>query len=125
MPGMNGIETSKRIVELTRSWRFPPVIVGCSADSSQATQKEFLNAGVSLFLNKPISSEALRGLQQHLSLRRQSQLQIHQSETPQQPKEIPHHTIQKQSQKRSQKEGEREGEEKLKDSKKVKKRKTK
>lgn len=56
MPIMNGIETGLKIKELTKTWKIPPLIIGCSADNSTETQKQFLELGVAHFLNKPITS---------------------------------------------------------------------
>lgn len=69
MPSMDGFEAAIQIKELTKTWEFPPLIIGCSADNSTETQKKFLEAGISHFLNKPITSAAISSihklLQQH------------------------------------------------------------
>lgn len=62
MPVMDGAKTSLKIREITKDWDIPPLIVGCSADNSQDTQKKFLESGINHFLNKPISSNAVAAL---------------------------------------------------------------
>lgn len=62
MPNMDGAETTQNIKSVVKDWDFSPLIVGCSADNSQQTQRKFLQAGVSHFLNKPITASSISGL---------------------------------------------------------------
>lgn len=67
MPGMNGIETSANISSIVKTWDFLPLIVGCSGDTSPSIQEGFVKAGVSYFLNKPITMNAILGLKSRIN----------------------------------------------------------
>ncbi|MDR2517532.1 MAG: response regulator [Spirochaetaceae bacterium] len=60
MPGMNGIETSRRIREYCREKAFPrPAIVIVSAGDWNSIETEAREAGVDKFLSKPLFPSAL------------------------------------------------------------------
>ena len=58
MEGMNGVDLVNRI-RLTKNTKDIPVIV-CSGMISKEEILEFLNAGISLFMEKPINSKKLQ-----------------------------------------------------------------
>jgi CheY-like chemotaxis protein len=68
MPGMDGIETTRRIRELEESRRnagggFPNIPIIClSANVVQDAKKLFLSSGMDGFISKPIESAALNGV---------------------------------------------------------------
>jgi len=62
MPGMGGIEASKEVLKIISKWKSPPVLVGCTADTSESTIQACRNVGIKIFLHKPISRKALQKL---------------------------------------------------------------
>jgi len=61
MPGMDGIETSKRIRALKRSYTALP-IVALSANAVKGMEQAFLNGGMNDFLAKPIELKSLSAI---------------------------------------------------------------
>jgi len=70
MPGMGGIKASVRIQALTRLWKREPLIVGCTADTSEKTMKACVEIGITNFIHKPINKEAVKELFANLQLRK-------------------------------------------------------
>jgi CheY-like chemotaxis protein len=60
MPGCGGIEAAKMILKLTGTEK--PFIVGCSADTTEITQKKCLAVGMSSFINKPLNRQVIASL---------------------------------------------------------------
>jgi CheY-like chemotaxis protein len=67
MPGMGGIEASKRIQVLTAGWRKPPLIVGCTADTNEDTINECIKCGITTFANKPVNRKQLSAIFRQLT----------------------------------------------------------
>jgi len=70
MPGIGGIEASSRILSFTNSWKLPPFIVACTADTSEKTLTECAEIGITKFVHKPINKEALKELLEFLQQRK-------------------------------------------------------
>lgn len=62
MPGMGGIEASKEVLKIISKWKSPPLLVGCTADTSEGTVQACRDVGIRTFLHKPISRKALQKL---------------------------------------------------------------
>src|SRR5690606_10401074 len=61
-PEMDGAETKKKMKPIVHDWDFQPIVVGCSADNSQETQKKFYETGISHFLHKPVTAISITSL---------------------------------------------------------------
>jgi len=60
MPNMNGIEASRKIIELQNSNDFDDVpIIALTADAVEGSREKFLQAGMKEYLTKPLSEEEL------------------------------------------------------------------
>jgi len=70
MPGMGGIKASKKINELTKGWRVVPIIIGCTADTTEKTFKECIDNGITRFVHKPIDKKELKELHQDIMERK-------------------------------------------------------
>src|SRR4051794_7925971 len=66
MPGMDGIEATRRIQYITSKWKLSPLIVGCTADTGQETMNDCLRNGINIFIHKPIDKNALKSLFEQL-----------------------------------------------------------
>ncbi|CAD8070768.1 unnamed protein product [Paramecium sonneborni] len=67
MPTINGIETTKKILELSLKFGIDVRIIGCSAYESQDQKLECLNAGMKDYITKPIQLQDLKRIvQQYL-----------------------------------------------------------
>ena len=62
MPGIGGIEATVRIRELTRTWKHTPLVVGCTADTSEKTIMECSESGITRFVHKPVDKKELSDL---------------------------------------------------------------
>lgn len=61
MPGMDGLEASRRIREIERIHKAKPaIIIGVTADTTHTTRKKCLDAGMNRLLYKPITSDVVR-----------------------------------------------------------------
>ncbi|CAD8198610.1 unnamed protein product [Paramecium pentaurelia] len=67
MPNINGIQTTKKLLELSQNFGINITIIGCSAYESNEQKNECLQAGMKDYLTKPIQLNDLqRILQQYL-----------------------------------------------------------
>ncbi|CAD8090641.1 unnamed protein product [Paramecium sonneborni] len=67
MPTINGIQTTKKILELSLKFGIDVRIIGCSAYESSDQKLECLNAGMKDYLTKPIQLQDLKRIvQQYL-----------------------------------------------------------
>ncbi|CAK79121.1 unnamed protein product (macronuclear) [Paramecium tetraurelia] len=67
MPTINGIQTTKKILELSQKYGIDVKIIGCSAYESLEQKQECLNAGMKDYITKPIQLQDLnRIVQQYL-----------------------------------------------------------
>ncbi|CAD8100407.1 unnamed protein product [Paramecium primaurelia] len=67
MPNINGIQTTKKLLELSQKFGINVTIIGCSAYESNEQKNECLQAGMKDYLTKPIQINDLqRILQQYL-----------------------------------------------------------
>ncbi|CAD8208142.1 unnamed protein product [Paramecium octaurelia] len=67
MPSINGIQTTKKLLELSQKFGINITIIGCSAYESNEQKNECLQAGMKDYLTKPIQLNDLqRILQQYL-----------------------------------------------------------
>ena len=57
MPGIDGIEASRRILELQPSPR--PFLVALTADALESTRQQCFEAGFDEFITKPVQVESL------------------------------------------------------------------
>jgi len=76
MPGMGGIEASRRIKEISKNWKNPPVIFACTADTSEKTLKECMENGIDQFLLKPLDKKAVQNLFQMFYVKKQRQTSL-------------------------------------------------
>lgn len=59
MPGMDGIETTKKIRQNTNELLAKVPVIACTANVDQAVQNEFYKAGMQDYISKPIITEEL------------------------------------------------------------------
>lgn len=71
MDGMDGVETSKKILDITKNWENKPLIIACSADNSKKTIQQCFNIGISQFINKPIQKKFVAQLYKNLKKEKQ------------------------------------------------------
>lgn len=60
MPGKDGMQTTREIIETYGSKR--PVIVAVTADSNNTNKEQYLDAGMDAFLSKPFKENELRSI---------------------------------------------------------------
>ena len=60
MPEMGGIETTKKLLEMTHQNSHTPKIIGLSADADSQQKEKALNAGMSDYLTKPVEVRSLK-----------------------------------------------------------------
>ncbi len=66
MPRMDGIETARRVREITAGK--PPRIIAVSADAGRGDRERFLAAGMDAFVAKPVQLEQLRSVLEDVAL---------------------------------------------------------
>lgn len=60
MPGMNGYETTQRVLQMFEGKRItPPVVVGLTGDNSEETKIMGRKAGMARVLCKPLGKQEL------------------------------------------------------------------
>ncbi|CAD8201005.1 unnamed protein product [Paramecium pentaurelia] len=64
MPTINGIQTTKKILELSQQYGIDVRIIGCSAYESSEQKLECLNAGMKDYITKPIQLQDLKRIMQ-------------------------------------------------------------
>jgi CheY-like chemotaxis protein len=66
MPGIGGIEAFKRIKSITNNWTKGPVVIACTADTSETTISKCIESGITRFIPKPVQRKAIANLLQEL-----------------------------------------------------------
>ena len=74
MPEMDGMEATKKIIEKYAEKR--PAIIALTADATESSRDEYLNAGMDGFLSKPFKAEALEEILKDFGKRVQAKKEL-------------------------------------------------
>jgi CheY-like chemotaxis protein len=76
MPGVGGINATKEILSMLQGTTYKPIIIGCSADSSENTVRLCKQAGITDFVKKPVERNVLLRLYHVALMNKQKQRRL-------------------------------------------------